>query len=261
MCGLIGTLLPEHLSKQQLQRIRQIFVANLLANEIRGPKATGVVVCQADGRVHFLKQPVPASEFVKTAVFQDFMINMVSPETRILLGHTREPTKGSVDRSVNNHPILIGDTVGVHNGVITNDDAIFLELSQNGAKGGRVGSVDSEAIFALFDGVDGDGPLDRYVAGISREVRALCGSFTTLFFNKKKPTRLFCLRYDNPISCHFDPALESLFFSSRYLFLRKTFGRAVLSEPLSGRTGFVFEAQGLRLRQKHPIASFRLKEV
>ena len=260
MCGLAGTIIPAKLSAGQLGKVRALFVENLLANEKRGPKATGVVVSQADGSVFSLKKPVRAATFVETAAFRDFMESHVTKETRILLGHTRDPTKGTITNNVNNHPIIVGDTIGVHNGVITNDDAIFLALAQKNKLDGRIGSVDSEAIFALFDEVDGDGSLSEYVAGITERVRRLCGSFTTLFFNKKKPTQLFCLRYDNPISCHFDEAINCLFFSSRYIFLRKTFGRAVISEAMAGRTGFVFDALTVQETHKEPVCSFALDE-
>lgn len=258
MCGLAGILMPEHLSEEQLHRIRLLFVENLLANEQRGPKATGAVVCKENGEVAFVKKALIASEFVKTSEFKGFMATHVNHTTRILLGHTREPTKGSVANSVNNHPIIVGDTVGVHNGEITNDDAVFVELAKNKEGCDRIGSVDSEAIFALFDEVSGQISLADYVAKISRRVKLLCGSFTTLFFNKKNPTRLFCLRYNNPISCHFDEPLQSLFFSSRYIFLRKTFGRVVISEALAGQTGFVFDATIVRERKKQYVLSFPL---
>ena len=258
MCGLAGILMPENLSDDQLSTVRHLFVENVLANEKRGPRATGVVVCQENGEVFVVKKPLIASEFVKTSEFKEFMSVHVNHSTRILLGHTREPTKGTIKNPVNNHPIIVGDTIGVHNGEITNDDAVFIELAKNQEGDCRIGSVDSEAIFALFNEVSGGRSLTEYVAGISRRVGLLCGSFTTLFFNKKNPTRLFCLRYNNPISCHFDDTLQSLFFSSRYIFLRKTFGRAVISEAMAGQTGFVFDANIVRERKKQAVLSFPL---
>ena len=48
---------------------------------------------------------------------------------------------------MNNHPIVSGRIVGVHNGVLNNDKAIFDHL--RGAE--RRGQVDSEAAFALID--------------------------------------------------------------------------------------------------------------
>lgn len=260
MCGLAGTLLGQNLSLEQLRQVKEVFTENLLANEERGGKATGVVVCHENGATYSLKEPMPAQEFVKLPVFLDFLKTYVTDQARILLGHTREPTKGGVSDHNNNHPIIIGDIVGVHNGIITNDDAIFLNLSQKDDDHRRVGSVDSEAIFALFEEVDGNLDIERYVAGISARVQLLLGSFTTLFFNKKKPTQLFCLRYNNPISCHFDQGMQSLFFSSRYIFLRKTFGRNVISEPMSGQTGFVFDVNGLQVREKVPFKTFSLRE-
>jgi hypothetical protein len=85
----------------------------------------------------------------------------------------------------------------------------------------------------------------------------LFGSFTTLFFNKKKPTQLFCLRYNNPISSYFDNDIQS-FFHRGMVFLGKTFGRAVISKPMAGQTGFVFDAEGIHEMKKVSLMTFSL---
>jgi hypothetical protein len=65
-------------------------------NEKRGPKATGVMVNEAGGNVFSLKRTLAALEFVKTAAFNEFMLLHVNRDTRILLGHPRDPTKEPV---------------------------------------------------------------------------------------------------------------------------------------------------------------------
>ncbi|MEN8141036.1 MAG: hypothetical protein ABFR97_07420 [Thermodesulfobacteriota bacterium] len=258
MCGLAGCLLGPGVSDQQLKLIKEIFVANLLANEERGREATGVVSCGADGSSNCHKAALPAHDFVQTAGCKGFMKSAIDTSTSIILGHTREPTKGTVENNNNNHPIVVGKTVGVHNGVISNDDSIFSTLSSGLQPKARIGAVDSEAIFALLDRVDPQLAMAEYVKGLQRAAGQLVGSFTTLFFNKNLPSTLFCLRYDNPISSHFQPELNCLFFSSRYVFLRKTFGSGVISKGMPGRTGFVFEAEKIASQGKRPSRQFRL---
>lgn len=260
MCGLAGCLISPEAGPEARARIKEIFRANLLANETRGREATGVVACQSDGTFSYEKGALPASAFVEQQRCVDFFNDKIDGDTVVLMGHTREPTKGTVDNNDNNHPIVVGDTVGVHNGVISNDDAIFVTLRQEEQAQARIGSVDSEAIFALLDQVDASLPFPAYCQGLQQATNLLLGSFTTLFYNRQFPATLFCLRYENPISIHYDQDLQSLFFSSRYVFLRKTFGRAVISPGMPGRTGFVFDAEKMNVLGKIPTLTFDLSQ-
>ncbi len=63
------------------------------------------------------------------------------------LVHVRDYTKGHPSLSANNHPIRHGAVVGIHNGIIANDEEILARFER--AEPGM--SVDSEAIFALAD--------------------------------------------------------------------------------------------------------------
>ena len=94
MCGIAGTLICGTPSIRQLDDIRIIFTNNLLANEERGKEATGVATINQSGDYTVFKQPCPARVFVKTRSYRRFLTDAVTPETTIILGHTRLPTKG-----------------------------------------------------------------------------------------------------------------------------------------------------------------------
>ena len=177
----------------------------------------------------------------------------------MLLGHTRDPTKGSPQIPSNNHPIVRGDTIGIHNGTIKNDDEIFLRLIDMKTSG-RIGSVDSEAIFALIERMPRSHDLSDYARRLHTLSMLLAGSYTILYFHPDEPYILYLLKYNNPISVHFDPELNSLFFSSRYLFLRKAFGRSVISEALPSRMGYVFDARRIKEFGKQPLLAFPLAD-
>jgi len=66
-----------------------------------------------------------------------------------LLVHVRDYTKGHPSLAANNHPIRHGSVVGVHNGIIVNDDELFDEHGIARAEPGM--TVDSEIIFALAE--------------------------------------------------------------------------------------------------------------
>jgi len=61
--------------------------------------------------------------------------------------HVRDYTKGHPSIPANNHPVRHGPVVGIHNGIIVNDDEI-LENFECARAEPRM-SVDSEAILAL----------------------------------------------------------------------------------------------------------------
>jgi glutamine phosphoribosylpyrophosphate amidotransferase len=61
----------------------------------------------------------------------------------------RDFTKGHPEIEANNHPIRHGTVVGVHNGVIENDDHVLDRYGIERAAPGM--TVDSEAIFALME--------------------------------------------------------------------------------------------------------------
>jgi glucosamine 6-phosphate synthetase-like amidotransferase/phosphosugar isomerase protein len=262
MCGLTGVLIGGSPGSETRRRIADVFTASLLANEERGREATGVASLDRTGSVRIEKLPLRATEFVERAVYQSFIEEAGNAETVILLGHTRRPTKGSTADHHNNHPISVGNTVGIHNGTITNDDEIFLSMDRRkDRRRKRIGSVDSEAIFALMEDVDLKKPQECWAKGFQEAAALLVGSYTTLFFNRTLPHLLFLLKFNNPISVHYSPDLNALFFSSRYVFLRKAFGKSVITEALASKTGYVFDARSLETRRKQPCMKFGLHQL
>ena len=66
-----------------------------------------------------------------------------------VLVHVRDFTKGHPTILANNHPIRHGRVVGIHNGIIANDDELFARHGLPRQEPEM--TVDSEAIFALVD--------------------------------------------------------------------------------------------------------------
>lgn len=124
-----------------------MLATSLLAGiEERGRHATGAAFFDG-GRAWVQKDPIPASAFVK-----DLDMSAEAP-TAVL--HTRWATKGSPSNNANNHPIEIpGRMLGVHNGCLWNDDALFEVIGRSK----RIAQVDSEAIFAALAYLDEKAP-------------------------------------------------------------------------------------------------------
>ncbi len=254
MCGLTGILLyPSRRSPETWRKIIDIHTANFVFNEERGREASGLAVIQADGRYRVFKQPVEASDLVEMAGYQE-VLNTVGEQTVCILGHTRMPTKGSRWHNVNNHPVLTDHVVGVHNGIIANDDLLFDRMRMP-----RAGEVDSEVIFRLLDTVDPARCNGQYLKKVQERIDLLDGTFATLSIDVRSPERLLILKHLRPLCIHYEKEWQALFFSSRYIFLRKAFGRQVITEALENGFGFLFDARQLPQKGNQPVQSLKIK--
>lgn len=253
MCGLVGVLLfPKDRTPEEWRAIADITSSNLLANEERGREAAGLAVIQRDGQHRIFKQPVAVSTLVQMDGYQR-TIETLGPETVCILGHTRWPTKGSRWQNANNHPIVSNHVIGVHNGHINNDDVLFTTLGLP-----RRGQVDSEIIFRLQETIDPEQANGNYCTDIRQRLNLLNGRFATLSVDLREPTQLLALKHLRPLCLHYEAPMQALFFSSRYIFLRRAFGRAVITEALDSGFGFCFDALTLPEWGSDPIKCFDL---
>src|SRR5436853_4500762 len=141
MCGIAGYSLSPS------SALDRTFAAQALLAGIaeRGADAVGYAHRGAGGRARIHKQRSGAS-----ALLEQISI----PESAgDVLVHVRDYTKGHPTISANNHPIRHGAVVGIHNGIIFNDDELMLEHGFERAE--PLMTVDSEAIFALVEAHDG----------------------------------------------------------------------------------------------------------
>jgi glucosamine 6-phosphate synthetase-like amidotransferase/phosphosugar isomerase protein len=106
----------------------------------------------------------------------------VPREATQLLVHVRDFTKGHPRIESNNHPIRHGSVVGIHNGIIFNDEEIFSDHAFTRADAEM--TVDSEAIFALAEEAEGR-------AAAFEECR---GSLAVAWLDERRPDTLFLAR-------------------------------------------------------------------
>jgi len=136
MCGIAGYSLS---AKSGLDRT--LAAQSLLAGIAeRGADAVGYAH-RGPGEPYptVVKQRTPASELLDR-------IDVPAEATELLV-HVRDYTKGHPSISANNHPVRHGPVVGIHNGIILNDDELLAPFSC--ARSEPRMTVDSEAIFAL----------------------------------------------------------------------------------------------------------------
>ncbi len=152
MCGIYGFALNENVTIRGL--VLRALLKNLTINaQSRGRDATGYAFTSALG-VHIFKNNVCADKFIKSKNYrktvQKYLTSTEVPYS--VIGHTRHQTQGSHMNPDNNHPIKTGSIVGVHNGMISNDDEKFTWLSKvTHGEIARIAQVDSEIIFSLIN--------------------------------------------------------------------------------------------------------------
>jgi glucosamine 6-phosphate synthetase-like amidotransferase/phosphosugar isomerase protein len=120
------------------------------------------------------KQRTPASRLLERVD--------VPAHANELLIHVRDYTKGHPSIPANNHPVRHGPIIGIHNGIILNDDELLAPHSCARAEPRM--SVDSEAIFALA----------AHSQNAPRALEALAGSMATAWLDQREPGTLFAAR-------------------------------------------------------------------
>src|ERR1051325_2033721 len=117
MCGIAGYSLSGSSSVE-----RTLAAQSLLAGIAeRGADAVGYAYrSPSDAYPVVRKQRTPASLLLERI--------SVPAEARELLVHVRDYTKGHPSIPANNHPVRHGPVIGIHNGIILNDDELLAPL-------------------------------------------------------------------------------------------------------------------------------------
>lgn len=146
MCGIAGFTIADG----DLGHINTSAMTYVLGYEMmsRGKDATGICTIDKRGRWKVRKKPYAADVFLASR-------QGIGHNAQSALIHTRMFTQGKPSNPLNNHPIVTGSIIGIHNGMVFNDDKLYDHF-----KWTRHAEVDSEAIFAALDnlGID-DGLL------------------------------------------------------------------------------------------------------
>jgi glutamine---fructose-6-phosphate transaminase (isomerizing) len=130
----------------------------------------------------------------------------VPEDSTQLLVHVRDYTKGHPSLAANNHPIRHGAVVGVHNGIIANDDQLFDEHGIARAEPGM--TVDSEIIFALAEQSRGR---------TAQALQELYGSMAAAWLDEGRPELLLARGMGRPLWV--GTGRRELFFASTRLAL------------------------------------------
>ena len=137
MCGIAGYSLSSE-STVDRTLAAQALLAGIAE---RGADAVGYAHRGEDGSVGVTKLRGGASALLDE-------LDVPKDATQALI-HVRDYTKGHPEIEANNHPIRHGTVLGIHNGIIENDDELLARYEIERAEPHM--TVDSEAIFALME--------------------------------------------------------------------------------------------------------------
>ena len=171
MCGIAGYSLH---SRSDLERTLAA-QALLAAIAERGADAVGYAYrAPHETYATVVKQRTPASKLLERV--------SVPVGANQLLVHVRDYTKGHPSIAANNHPVRHGPVVGIHNGIITNDDELLAPHAC--ARVEPRMTVDSEAIFAIAAHSRND----------ARALEHLRGAMATGWLDEREPGIVFVAR-------------------------------------------------------------------
>jgi glutamine---fructose-6-phosphate transaminase (isomerizing) len=240
MCGIAGYSLSGSSSLE-----RTLAAQALLAGIAeRGADAVGYAHRCPGGSVEIHKQRSGASALLEQVV-------LPAAATEVLV-HVRDYTKGHPRIEANNHPIRHGAVVGVHNGIIVNDEEIFAAHGFRRAAPDM--TVDSEAIFALAEET-------RNRADALDE---LYGSMATAWLDERRAGTVFLARgVGRPL--WIATGREELFFASTKAALEvvERFVQLKLRKREIPEGTVVLAAEGRELRRERfkPDRNFEEREL
>ncbi len=235
MCGIAGYSLAAH-STTDRTLAAQALLAGIAE---RGSDAVGYAFRCGSDPVHVHKQRSGAS-----ALLDEIVVPQCASQ---VLVHVRDYTKGHPTIAANNHPVRHGAVVGIHNGIIFNDEELLAEHGIDRADPEM--SVDSEVIFALAEGL----------GSTARAFEELHGSMATAWLDEREPGLLYVARgVGRPL--WLGRGRHELFFASTRAALEvveRTLGKGLRKSQLAeGRILAVSEGSAVRTERFTPDRSF-----
>lgn len=202
MCGIFGISIGSGTSITP-KELKAVADKLFLLSESRGKEASGIFLVH-NNKARLIREPCPASQLIRSDSYNDLFKNLHLKQSGLcLIGHSRLVTHGHESVDANNQPVVKGQLIGVHNGIIVNEQEIWSALSGQS----QLTELDSEALFALIqdqlleksslkDSIETSIALTRGTASIAclslaKQQLALCTNNGSLYASSNEGITLF----------------------------------------------------------------------
>jgi glutamine---fructose-6-phosphate transaminase (isomerizing) len=178
MCGIFGVVALCRTTEER--RVAGALLRRIaVRSQTRGRDSSGFAVhCGGSTPTRVLRAPMTMSRLVRSAPFESLVAGTIGnaalqpagggPSLVAAIGHSRLVTNGTQLADHNNQPVVRSGVVGVHNGIVVNEDELWARTGER-----RQFDIDTEALLALFaarlcqgdDSLEAIGALQRIVRG------------------------------------------------------------------------------------------------
>lgn len=145
MCGIFSVIARS--DNYELKFLEKLLTDVATFSEVRGVDSSGfAMIDSGSDTIRVTKGPVKISDLMK----QTGVVSQVRPigdNIFFAFGHSRLVTNGSQLADVNNQPVIKDGIVGVHNGIIVNDNEIW----SNHPELKREFEIDTESLVSLLN--------------------------------------------------------------------------------------------------------------
>lgn len=235
MCGNCGIIrVTPSDSPVALASARHLFTRLLLLSEQRGPLASGAAWLDTSGRHRVHKAPQPASEFISSADYADWL-KSIPPTAVLLMGHTRWPTQGTHLDNHNNHPLIdrsgrLGRTreaiLMTHNGHLPTVQRYFKHFGLP-----RRWAVDSELLLRLVRRHTTTHGID--IPALLEDIAQCPGHIAAVTVWAAHPETVLFIRRDRPLYIAFHARRRLVAYASE---------RGILGAAIAGQDGWRIRA-------------------
>lgn len=218
MCGIFGIIvdklasIPEKSLKANIDTLFRL-------SESRGKEASGLIV-KADQSIYILKEPIAASRLIKSDKYRQIFSRLITNDKHVkndgknpiaVFGHSRLVTNGKSELNSNNQPVVKDGAVGVHNGIIVNDDALwklYPELK-------KTSDVDTEVFISLFQMFRREG--ESLIKAAKKTYSQIQGSASVAVLFKDVDLALFATNTGSLYTCKSLTGKQLVFASEKYI--------------------------------------------
>ncbi len=254
MCGIFGVVLGSDSAYGQAFARKSLTQLALMA-EARGQDSSGLAFRDpAKKRIEIFKGDISIEELLGDKRVRQKIESLSgayhanTDQPFVVMGHSRLVTNGSQTRNENNQPVVKNGIVAIHNGIITNDGALW----ERHPELQRQYDIDTEVMLALIRKHIEDGW--GVATAINKTVTEVFGTVATALLFEDHPA--LALTSNNGSLYILTNETDLLVFASEDHFLQVFATRMSLDE-----------ANGFRLRQVSPgtgyvldMESFDLRE-